>query len=211
MKPVPLPPLDAIPDGSLERPSQAYRMQPNDLIRVKFLYHPELDMKLPIRPDGVITLQITGDIQAAGLTTGELEEVIKQRSKEYLRDPEVSVILSQMGPRSVYVGGEVRVPGFVAFRDGMTPLQAVMDRGGFTDVARKDSVVRVSPIHSEYSGTRIDFTKTLAGGAAAEDHLAAGDVLYVPRTFIGDVNVFVKTYIYNVLPLHPNVGAFSNF
>ena len=211
MQPVPLPPLDTVPDTPPVTESPTYHLQAGDLVRVKFLYHPDLDVKVPIRPDGVITLQMAGDIHAAGLTTEELEKIIKDRTSDRLREPEVSVLVAQLGDRKVYVGGEVRIPGFVAFHEGMTPLQAVMDRGGFTEGARIDSVLRVSPIQSEYQGTRLDFTKPLATGISAQNRLAAGDVLYVPRTFIGDVNAFVQLYIRGALPIEPRVGAGTTF
>lgn len=186
-------------------------MRPGDLLRVKFLYHPELDLKVPIRPDGAITLQVAGEIRAAGLTTSELEKVIAERSSDRLREPEVSVMVAQLGDQKIYVGGEVRIPGFVPYRPGMTPLQAIMDRGGFTDTARIDSVLRLSPSQSEYQGTRLDFTKPLTEATPEGTQLVAGDVLYVPRTFIGDVNAFVRLYIRGVLPIEPRVGAGTTF
>jgi protein involved in polysaccharide export with SLBB domain len=207
---VPLPPLDAtqelIPENEAE-----YRLQPGDLLRVKFLYHPELDLKVPIRPDGGITLQVAGDVQASGLTTKELEKVIVERTSDRLREPEVAVMVAQLGERKVYVGGEVRIPGFVAFRPGMSPLQAIVDRGGFTDTARIDSVLRLSPVQGDFQGTRLDLSKPLQDGRADMTRLAAGDVLYVPRTFIGDVNAFVKLYIRGVLPIEPRIGAGTTF
>jgi protein involved in polysaccharide export with SLBB domain len=191
--------------------SSTYRLRPGDLLRVKFLYHPELDVKVPIRPDGSVTLQITGDIRAAGLTTAELEQVIKERSSDRLREPEVTVIVADVSDQRIYVGGEVRVPGFVPFHSGMTPLQAIMDRGGFTDVARLDSVLRLTPSHPEYHATRLDFTRPLEEGSPEWTLLSGGDVLYVPRTFIGDMGVFVRLYIRDILPIQPRIGAGTSF
>ena len=208
---VPLPALDAPREPIAVGEPGEYRMQPGDLLRVKFLYHPELDVKVPIRPDGSVTLQLAGDVRAAGLTTTELEKVIKDRTSDRLRDPEISVLVAQLGEQKVYVGGEVRIPGFVQYKPGMTPLQALMDRGGFTDTARIDSVLRVSPSQNDYQGTRLDFTKPLSAGTPENTQLVAGDVLYVPRTFIGDVDSFVKLYIRGILPLEPRVGAGTTF
>jgi polysaccharide biosynthesis/export protein PslD len=207
----PLPPLDAPREPIAVGEPGEYRLQPGDLLRVKFLYHPELDIKVPIRPDGSITLQLAGDVRAAGLTTTELEKVVKDRTSDRLRDPEISVLVAQLGEHKVYVGGEVRIPGFVQYKPGMSPLQAIMDRGGFTDTARIDSVLRVSPSQSDYQGTRLDFTKPLTEGTPENAQLVAGDVLFVPRTFIGDVNTFVKLYIRNILPLEPRIGAGTTF
>jgi protein involved in polysaccharide export with SLBB domain len=207
---VPLPPLDTQPQPIVENEAE-YRLQPGDLLRVKFLYHPELDLKVPIRPDGDITLQVAGDIHAAGLTTMQLEKVIKERTSDRLREPEVSVLLALPAERKIYVGGEVRLPGFVVYRAGMSPLQAIVDRGGFTDTARIDSVLRLSPVQGDYQGTRLDLSKPLQDGRTDSTRLLAGDVLYVPRSFIGDVNAFVKLYIRGVLPIEPRVGAGTTF
>lgn len=208
---VPLPVLDTAPESGAVDTSGEYRLQPGDLLRVKFLYHPELDVKVPVRPDGAITLQVAGEVQSAGLTTTELEKVIKERSSDRLRDPEVVVMVAQLGDRKVYVGGEVRVPGFVNYRPGMSPLQAIIDRGGFKETARIDSVLRLSPSQSDYQGTRLDFTKILSQGSQTGTRLAAGDVLFVPRTFIGDVNAFVRLYIRGLLPVEPRLGAGTTF
>jgi protein involved in polysaccharide export with SLBB domain len=211
MQSVPLPPLDMPLDSAALGEPGTYRIQPGDLLRVKFLYHPELDLKVPVRPDGDITLQMGGDIHAAGLTTAELEKVIKDRTSDRLREPEISVLVAQLADRKIYVGGEVKAPGFVAFHEGMTPLQAVIDRGGFTDTARIDSVLRLSPMRNDYQGTRLDFTKPLSSGIPEQTRLAAGDVLYVPRSFIGDVDSFVRLYIRGVLPIPPRIGAGTTF
>jgi protein involved in polysaccharide export with SLBB domain len=207
-QPVLLPPLEVAPESGVAGAAAAgYRLQPGDVLRVKFLYHPELDIKIPVRPDGSINLQLAGEIHAEGLTTTELEQVIKERVSDRLRDPEISVIVAQLAEQKVYVGGEVRTPGFVTYQPGMSPLQAIMDRGGFTDTARLDSVLRVSGTENDYQGTRLDFTKPLSEGTLEEMHLAAGDVLFVPRTTIGDLNAFVKYYIKNMLPTTTHVGA----
>jgi protein involved in polysaccharide export with SLBB domain len=204
--------LEVAPEPGVSGEAAAgYRLQPGDVVRVKFLYHPEMDIKLPIRPDGSITLQLGGEIHAAGLRTAELEQVIKERTSDRLRNPEISVIVAQLAEQKVYVGGEVRLPGFVPYQPGMSPLQAIMDRGGFTDTARLDSVLRLSGAEHDYQGTRLDFTKPLSEGTREDMHLGAGDVVYVPRTFIGDVGSFVKLYIRNLLPTTPRVGAGTSF
>ena len=210
VQPVRLPPLDAPQDSVAFGEPGGYRIQPGDLLRIKFLYHPELDVKVPVRPDGILTMQVAGQMQAAGLTTTQLEELIKERTSDRLREPEVSVIVAQVVERKVYVGGEVRVPGFVPFNQGMTPLQAIMDRGGFTPTARVDSVLKLSG-SNEYQGTRLDLTAALQRGTPENVQLHAGDVLFVPRTFVGDVNTFVNLYIRENLPISPRVGFGSTF
>lgn len=207
---VPLPQLDAaIPiSPGQEGP---YRVQAGDLLRVKFVYHPEFDVKVPVRPDGAISLQAAGDLHVSGKTTEEIEKLVVQRTSDRLRDPVVSVLVAQTTERRVYVMGEVRVPGIVPFHDGMTPLQAIADRGGFAETARIDSVLRLSPGERDYVGTRLDFTRPLQTGAPEGVELHAGDVLFIPRNFIGDVNAFVQLYIRGIMPIQPRIGAATTF
>ncbi|MBI4514410.1 MAG: polysaccharide biosynthesis/export family protein [Deltaproteobacteria bacterium] len=202
--PVPLPALDA--SAPEAKTASEYLIQPGDTLRVKFLYHPDLDVRLPVRPDGNISLQMTGDIAAAGMSANHLAEVIRERSGDRLRDPEVTVIVAEIGEQKVYVGGEVRLPGFVPYRSGLTPLQAILDRGGFTDTARADSVVHLMVGEKDYQATRLDLTKVLEGEPESVQ-LAARDMLYVPRTTIGDMNSFVDLYVRRLLPIPPRVGV----
>jgi len=203
---VPLPPLDS---AQASPPDVRYRLQPGDTLRVKFLYHPEMDVKLPVRPDGKITLQAVGEVQAAGLTPEDLAEAIRQRSSETLRDPEVHVIIAEFGGQGIYVGGEVRNPGLVRFRRGMSPLEAILDRGGFTNTARIDYVVHLMAQHQGYLATRLDLSHALQGDDGTV-HLAANDMLYVPRNTIGDVNAFLTLYVHSFLPIPPRVGVGFN-
>lgn len=207
-QPVDLPPLDstfAAPEE--DAPTVDYKIQPGDTLRIKYLYHPELNAKVPVSPGGDITLDVAGLVRAAGLTPSELEAVIKDRSSHRLRDPEISVSIGNLGDRTVWVGGEVRAPGAVTFREGLTPLQAIMERGGFLPSAQIDSVLRLS----KNQGTRLDFTRPLSSGTPEGLELSVNDVIYVPRTFIGDVNIFVQQYIRGVLPIEPRIGWGSTF
>jgi protein involved in polysaccharide export with SLBB domain len=124
---------------------RTYKMVPFDTISVKFTYHPEQDPKAPIavRPDGNITLDGIGSVRAAGLTPEELGNEIAEKSSKRLKNPEVIVTITQFAPRRVYVGGQVRAPGIVEFKGEMTPVQAIFERGGFTDDAQRDSVILI--------------------------------------------------------------------
>lgn len=203
----PLPPLQGPGELGTGRLDTEYRFQPGDTLRVKFLYHPELDLKVQVRPDGSVSIQGVGEVLAQGKTAEELEKNIIDLSSDHLRDPEVTVLLAGLGQRAVYVGGEVRVPGPVAFRDGLTPLQAILDRGGFTEVARVDSVLHLSIKDNTYQATRLDLSKNIDDGAPEVGTLAVYDVIYVPRTFIGDANAFVRLYIRGLIPAIPRVGV----
>jgi polysaccharide export outer membrane protein len=153
----PLPPVSEPLAPSLVDTGQ-YRLEPGDVLRVKFIYQPEMDVKLEIDPDGNISIPGVGEVQARGKTAEELATDIETLSSTNLRDPEVTVIVAQLGPRKVFVSGEVRLPGPVLYRVGMTPMQAIIDRGGFTEVARIDSVLHVTTKGNSVEASRLDLS-----------------------------------------------------
>jgi glycosyltransferase involved in cell wall biosynthesis/protein involved in polysaccharide export with SLBB domain len=202
----PLPSLGLPPAGATALSGDEYALQPGDVLRVKYLYHPELDVKVPIAPDGTIELQGVGQLQTHGKTAEQMAREIEKQASDQLRDPVVSVIVAELGARRVYVGGEVRIPGPVVYREGMTPLQAIMDRGGFTEVARTDSVLHLTVKDDSYQATRLDLSRNVDQGAPELQTLNVYDVIYVPRSFIGDANAFVRLYIRGLIPTIPRAS-----
>jgi len=202
-KPQPLPALDSV---RVAPPMGEYRLGQGDDLRIKFEFHPEHDTRVVVRPDGKIDIDVAGELQAAGLTTKELQQLIKDKSSDRLREPEVTVIVVQLGERKVWVGGQVRSPGFVVFYPGLTASQAIMNCGGFTDTAQVDSVLHISQADYGYASTRVDLTDVIQYGAPDPVVLSANDQVFVPRNFVGDAGSFVQLYIRNLLPIPPRFG-----
>jgi protein involved in polysaccharide export with SLBB domain len=205
----PLPPVSEPLSPSLVDTGQ-YRLEPGDVLRIKFIYQPEMDVRLEIDPDGNISIPGVGEVQARGKTAEELATDIETLSSTNLRDPDVTVIVAQLGPRKVFVTGEVRLPGPVLYRVGMTPMQAIIDRGGFTEVARIDSVLHVTSKDNTVEATRLDFSGEIKDGSPELHALAVNDQIIVPRTFIGDANAFVRLYIRGLMPTMPRFGVGLN-
>jgi protein involved in polysaccharide export with SLBB domain len=185
-------------------PTGQYRLIPLDQISIRFPYHPEQDPKSPsilVQPDGNVVLDGMGPIRAAGLTPEELGKVIAQKTSDRLLDPQVAVTVVQYAPRRVFVGGEVKTPGPVDIHDGMTPLQAIFDRGGFTTSAQMDSVVLIRDAGSENPQIgRLDLTQAMEKAAAERVTLLANDVVYVPMSGIGRADLWVKQHIKDLIP-----------
>jgi polysaccharide export outer membrane protein len=189
-----------------------YRIQVGDRLNVKFPYHGRENQEVPVRPDGKISLETTGELQAAGLTPGELEEVIRRESAHRLKDPDVVVIVTQFGESRVYVGGEVYRPGFVSLHEGMTPLQAVMAVGGFKDTAKKDSVLYIARASDgQYQASRVDLEDVVVNGQPETVRLSGSDMVYVPATRVANANLFVKQYIRDMLPVDSRAGATASY
>lgn len=184
----------------------SYRLAPGDLIDVKFPYHPEENERVPVRPDGRIGLQVIGDVMAAGLTVKELEEVIVEKSSKTLKDPVVSVVIAQLAEHKVYVGGQVAKPGYVPYREGLTPLQAIVERGGFVDDANTDEVLHITRVGDQVQTQRLDLEAVMDGESTEQVVMAPDDIIIVPRTFIGEADVWVDQWIRGLLPTVPRPG-----
>jgi len=189
-------------------PGASYRIQVGDELHVRFTFQPEMNEQVPVRPDGRITLATTGEVAVAGMTPGELEELVAERSANRLRDPEVRVIVTKIGEQRVYVGGEVGRPGYVQLQPGMTPVQAVMQTGGFRMTAKPESTLLLSPRRDgQVSAARLNLKQVVEEGVPERVRLAAGDVIFVPSSWIGDANKVVDLYVRGLIPVLPRVGV----
>lgn len=156
---------------------------------------------IPVQPDGNILLDGLGAVPAAGFTPEELAKSIAQKSVDRLRDPQVVVTVTQYVPCKIFVGGEVRSPGPVVIHDGMTPLQAIFDRGGFTTGAQMDSVILIRDGGSENPQIgRLDLTQAMDKAVPERVTLLTNDVLYVPLSGVGRADLWVKQHIKDLIP-----------
>ena len=188
--------------------SSTYKLQVGDELHIRFTYQPEMNEEVPVRPDGRISLATTGEIVVTGMTPGELEALITEKSKTKLRDPEVHVIITKVGEQRVYVGGEVARPGYVMLQSNMTPVQAVMQSGGFRITAKPESTLLLSPHRDgEFTAARLNLKQVVEEGVPERVRLAAGDVVYVPSSWIGDANQVVDLYVRGLIPVLPRVGV----
>ncbi|MFN3461184.1 MAG: polysaccharide biosynthesis/export family protein [Oceanibaculum sp.] len=184
---------DAVPE---------YRLGSGDTVQVTYLFTPNLDEEALVAPDGTITLRIAGRLQAEGLTAEELNGAVTEASAKWMRQPVTRVAVREARAARVYVGGQVGRAGAIPLDRRIGALEAVLLAGGFTDEARTSEVVliRRSPEDSPMLRTLNlkDFIQT--GGADGTVPLVAGDILYVPRSGIAEVNLWIDQFINRVLP-----------
>ena len=195
--------------GSAPSAPSTYRLQVGDTFDVKLFYSPELNDSVVVRPDGKISLQLIGEVQAAGQRPADLEQQLRERFSKVLRDPAVAVVVKQFGPRRIYVAGEVRAPGELALQDHMTALQAIGRAGFFTPDAETRNVA-VLRYHGD-SGPEFILlnVKAMIDGAPGASHdmqLQPLDIVFVPQTQIASVADFFSRYVGNIVPLWRNVG-----
>jgi len=181
-------------------PNREYRLQVGDEIQLKFYLSPELDQDAIVRPDGRISLQLLDDVGAVGLTPMELDRIVTEGYRTELRNPEITVMVKRLAAK-VYVGGEVRQPRFVAHSGSLTVLQAVFEAGGFTDTAEPSSVILLRRLNDDKGfAAKLDLKKVMS--AEAEDiALMPSDTIFIPKSTIAELNLFVEQYITKLIPI----------
>ena len=138
----------ATPVESVEYNAPAgFLLGPEDELEITVWKNQELSRVTTIRPDGLISMPLIGDIQAAGLTADALAQRITERLKQYFATtPAVSVSVKTINSYSVFVMGEVAKPGKYQLKSYITVLQAISTAGGFTVYAKRNKlqIVRVT-------------------------------------------------------------------
>jgi polysaccharide export outer membrane protein len=158
-----------------------YRIGPQDIVQIDVWKEPEITRTIPVRPDGKISLPLLNDVQAAGLTAMQLAGVLREGLTKFLTSPQVTVTVTAINSRRVYLTGEVSRTGALPLLPNMTVLQALSSAGGFTPFARiKDIyVLRIE----NGKQTRFPFHyKDVVKGKRPEDNilLLPNDVIVVP-------------------------------
>lgn len=158
-----------------------YVIGADDVLDVNVWKEQELTRTLQVRPDGKISMPLLGDVQAAGLTPGQLAQTVSEKLKKFLTAPQVTVILTQINSQRVYVMGEVTRPGAYPVLPGMTILQAISSAGGLTQFANSKKIFLMRD--ENHIQTKYPFSyKEVLDGRKAEENLTvkAGDTIVVP-------------------------------
>jgi protein involved in polysaccharide export with SLBB domain len=181
---------------------QNYRIEPGDSLNIRYTFHPEMNQEELVRRDGKISAVLVGEVSVAGMTTVELSKYLVEQTSHRLRDPEVIVEVTRSTEKTIYVGGEVGRPGVVPYRDGLSPLQAILAAGGFRDTAQVDSIilVRAQGHENDFISRKINLEQVVVDGAKEQISLAPHDVIFVPRTAIANANIWVRQHITDLIP-----------
>jgi len=166
-----------------------YLIGVDDLVAVRVWRHPDLDVTVPVRSDGKISVPLIGDVEAGGKGPQEVAEAIASALSSYIRDPQVAVILTELRSHEylsrVRVTGAVRTPVSVPYRQGMTVLDLILAAGGPSEFAAKDRAALHRRGHDSSESYPLPLTALLERGDLSSNYpLQPGDVITVPeRTF----------------------------
>jgi len=199
-----------------------YIVGPGDDLSVVLPFNPELNYEGPVGPDNNFTMPVAGTIATAGKTSSQIEDAISQAltDRKIARKPPVSISIRRYA-QVIYVGGEVKNPGALPLQNNMDPLQAVLAAGGMLDTARTGSVVI---IRRGADGRPLLLTVDLdelihTGHRSQAVALQSQDTIFVPKSTIAEVDLWVDQYINKTLPFqrgfsytinnntNPNTGA----
>lgn len=111
-----------------------------DVLSINVWKEPDITRAIPVRSDGNISLPLVGEVQAAGRTPLKLEQDIADRLKNYISEPEVTVIVQQINSQKFNILGQVARPGSYPLASAATVLDAIAIAGGFRDFAKKKSI-----------------------------------------------------------------------
>lgn len=172
---------------------------PGDVVEISVYRHDELKRTTPIDSSGKITYPLIGDVQAGGLSIFQLRDNIQKGLSEYIKEPQVSVSVTAVRSRKVYVLGEVGKPGVFAFQTQMSAIESISLAGGFTIHAQDKSVMVIRGDKDNPQLIKLDLRSALRGGNAAQNiQLQGGDTVFVPATYIADVSKFA-VYLSKIL------------
>lgn len=175
------PPPEVAADADID-----YRIAPGDNVNIFVWRQPELSTNVPVRPDGRISTPLVEDVVASGKTTTELARDMEEVLAEYIRDPVVTVTVTQFAgafSQQVRVVGQAVNPEAVPYREGMTALDVLIAVGGLTDFAagNRSTIVREVDGERQSFGVRLN-DLVRRGDIEANVRMLPGDILIIPET-----------------------------
>jgi len=177
----------ATPPKPANAPAQApisaeqYRIGPEDMLAISVWKNEAMSRIVPVRPDGMISLPLLDDVQAAGLTPMQLRDVIVKRLVDYMPAPEVSVIVTDIRSFKVSVMGEVARPGRYELKSVTTVVDVLAQAGGFNQFANRSRIVILRPNGKAMQRIPFNYNKVISSGGEDENfYLQSGDIVLVP-------------------------------
>ncbi|HZR57764.1 MAG TPA: polysaccharide biosynthesis/export family protein [Terriglobales bacterium] len=160
--------------------AQSYVIGPDDTLHISVWKENDLTATLPVRADGMISLPLLNDVQAAGLTPMQLAADLTVKLKKYVTDPRVTVVVTAMNSQRVYVLGEVMHTGPMNLLPHMTVLQALAT-AGFTQFANTKKIYVLRTENGKQNKIPVNYKELIKGEAMSQNMvLKPGDTVVVP-------------------------------
>jgi len=157
-----------------------YVIGPEDVLHVAVWREADLTATLPVRPDGKISLPLLNDVQASGLTPQQLADSVREKLKKYIADPRVTVVVTQINSKRVFMVGEVLHPGPMSMIANMTVLQA-LSSAGLNQFANTKRIYVLRTENGKQQKLPVNYRKLVKGEQIEQNYLLQpGDEIVVP-------------------------------
>lgn len=169
-----------------QAPTSTYRIGPGDQLKIYVRNNPDLSMQVPVRPDGEISIPLVQSMKAANKTPKQLASDLQNALSAYVRDPRVTVIVTQFHGTyadQVRVVGEAAQPQSMPYRTGMTLLDVMINVGGLTQFAAGNRAKLVRHENGHTKTFNVDIADLLNGNINDNVPVHPGDVVIIPRTY----------------------------
>ncbi|MFZ1129436.1 MAG: polysaccharide biosynthesis/export family protein [Terriglobales bacterium] len=157
-----------------------YVIGPDDVLHVAVWKEADLTATLPVRPDGKISLPLLNDVQAAGLTPEQLSQALTEKLKKYISDPRVTVVVTSINSKRIYLTGEVMHSGATPMLPNMTVLQA-LSSAGISQFANTKRIYVLRTENGKQEKLPVNYQKLVKGEQIEQNYLLQpGDTIVVP-------------------------------
>jgi len=157
-----------------------YVIGPEDVLHIAVWKENDLTATLPVRPDGKISLPLLDDVQAAGLTPKQLADSITERLRKYIADPRVTVVVTAINSKRIYLLGEVLHAGAMPMLPNMTVLQA-LSSAGLNQFANTKRIYVLRTANGKQQKLPVPYRKLVKGEEIEQNYiLQPGDTIVVP-------------------------------
>jgi len=166
--------------ASTSQAGPEYVIGPEDALHIAVWREADLTASLPVRPDGKISLPLLDDVQAAGMTPKQLADSITQKLKKFLADPRVTVVVTQINSKRIYLVGEVLHVGATPMLPNMTVLQA-LSSAGLNQFANTKRIYVLRTENGKQQKLPVNYRKLVKGEQIEQNYLLQpGDTIVVP-------------------------------
>lgn len=177
---------DERPPDSQAETAPAFRLGTGDVLSVSVWKNPDLSVRVPVRPDGFISVPLVGDVLAGGRTPNEIAADTEAKLAQYIRTPKVSIIIEEIPSAEfqnrVRVVGGVAEPKSISHRDGMTIIDLVLEAGGVNEFASPNSAKLYRTVDNVPKVYDVYLSDILTEGLLDTNYpLVPGDVITIPE------------------------------
>lgn len=170
-----------VPAASAVPPPADYVIGADDVLSVVFWRDKDMSSEVAVRPDGKISLPLLNDVQAAGLTPAQLRDQLTEGAKQYVADPNVTIVVRQINSRKVFITGQVQKPGPYALGGPTTVLQLIATAGGVLEYSHSNKIIIMRTENGKQMSFPFDYKGVIGRKNLKQNiELKPGDTVIVP-------------------------------